>query len=50
MEDQQSYYEQKLSYEMDSGDLFETINQGKKIKVVDARSKEAYRVEHSRKH
>lgn len=40
------FYEAKLEYEMDSWDLFEALNQGEKLSVIDARSKEAFDLEH----
>ena len=46
MEDQQSYYEQKLKFEVDSWDLREAIKNGEKVIPLDARSKEAYESEH----
>ncbi len=38
MDTQIRYYENKLAYEMDSTDLFEAINSGEKIRIIDARS------------
>ncbi|WP_075590567.1 rhodanese-like domain-containing protein [Labilibacter marinus] len=46
MEEQIRYYQQKLQYEIDSWDLFESIRQKKAITVIDARSEEAYKREH----
>ena len=46
MEDQQSYYEQKLKFEVDSWDLREALKNGEKVMALDARSKEAYETEH----
>ena len=46
MEEQIDFYAQKLKYEIDSWDLFELINRGEKIIVIDARSKESYLNEH----
>ena len=46
MEDQLSYYEQKLKFEVDSWDLAEALKNGEKIIALDARSKEAYESEH----
>jgi rhodanese-related sulfurtransferase len=40
------FYQAKLNYEMDSWDLFEALDQGQKIIVVDGRSAEAYQHEH----
>ena len=46
MKDQQSYYEQKLRYEVDSWDLNEAINRGEKVIALDTRSKESFEKEH----
>jgi len=46
MEDQLTYLEQKLKYEVDSWDLNEAIKNGEKVIVIDARSSEAYMNEH----
>jgi rhodanese-related sulfurtransferase len=46
MEDQQTYYEQKLKYEVDSWDLREALKNGEKVVPLDARSSEAYEIEH----
>lgn len=46
MEKQIDYYKQKLEYEIDSSDLFESINQRDKIMVIDTRSTESYQKEH----
>lgn len=46
MNEQKQFYEAKLKYEMDSWDLFESLNQGKKLKVIDARSSDSYANEH----
>lgn len=46
MNEQIQFYEGKLKFEIDSWDLFESINQGKDIKVIDARSSEAFALEH----
>ena len=40
------FYEAKLKYEIDSWDLSEAIKNNDSIIVVDARSNEAYTVEH----
>jgi rhodanese-related sulfurtransferase len=42
MEAQVRYYEDKLAYEMDPSDLFEAINNGIKLMVIDARSPLAF--------
>ena len=46
MEDQLSYYEHKLKFEVDSWDLAEAFKNGEKIIALDTRSKEAYESEH----
>ncbi len=46
MEEQINYFKQKLEFEIDSWDLFESINRGDKIIVIDARSFESYNNEH----
>lgn len=40
------YYEAKLKYETDSWDLYESLQRGDNVKVIDVRSKEAYAQEH----
>ena len=46
VKDQIAHYENKLNYETDSYDLWESITLGKDIVVVDARSAEAYAERH----
>ena len=46
MKDQVAHYENKLKYEIDSYDLWDSITLGKDIVVVDARSSEAYAERH----
>lgn len=46
MDKQIKHYEDKLSYEMDSWDLYESINNKQTIVVIDARSSEAYNIRH----
>ena len=46
MKDQIAHYENKLQYETDSYDLWESITLGKDVVVVDARSEEAYAERH----
>ena len=46
MKDQIAHYENKLNYEIDSYDLWESITLGKDVVVVDARSAEAYAERH----
>ena len=43
---QVEFYEAKLKYETDSWDLSEALKSGDDVVVIDARSKEAYEVEH----
>lgn len=40
------HYENKLAYEIDSADLFDALNKGEQIVVVDARSTAGYEQEH----
>lgn len=46
MEKQIKFYQEKLEYEIDSWDLFESINSKQNIAVVDTRSEEAFNHEH----
>ena len=46
MEEQIKHYENKLNYEIDSWDLFESLNNNQNIIVLDTRSPEAYSYEH----
>lgn len=46
MKDQQSYYEQKLRFEVDSWDLREAMKNGEKVIPIDTRSMEAFENEH----
>jgi len=46
MSEQQSHYEKKLAYEIDSWDLKLAMDSGEKVVVVDARSPEAFLAEH----
>ncbi|TWI87894.1 rhodanese-related sulfurtransferase [Chitinophaga japonensis] len=46
MSAQIQHYENKLAYEMDAADLFEALNNGERIIVIDARSTEGYELEH----
>ena len=43
---QTEFYQAKLNYETDSWDLYEALNNGESIVVIDARSAEAYELEH----
>ena len=40
------FYQAKLNHETDSWDLYEALNNGEPIVVIDARSPEAYALEH----
>lgn len=44
--DQIKFYEAKLEYETDSWDLSESLKNKEHVVVVDARSSEAYEIEH----
>ena len=46
MNEQINFYEQKLRYETDSWDVYESLERGDKVIVIDARSPEAYEIEH----
>ena len=46
MKKQQKYFAQKLKFEIDSWDLNHSIKSGKNIKIIDARSQEAFENEH----
>jgi len=46
MDAQLKHYEDKLSYEIDSWDLSESVKSGAKVVIVDARSADAYAKEH----
>ena len=46
MDDQISFYEAKLRFEIDSWDLFEALQKEAKVMVIDARSSKAYEREH----
>lgn len=46
MNDQVNFYEQKLKYETDSWDLYESLERRDAVIVIDARSPEAYEIEH----
>ena len=46
MDDPIQHYEDKLSYEIDSWDLNEAIQNGERIVVIDARSSETFEEEH----
>ena len=43
---QADYYHSKLAYEMDSADLFDALEAGQQLVVVDGRSQTAYEEEH----
>ena len=44
--DQMDFYQRKLAYEMDSADLYEALEKGESIIVVDGRSSAAYAHDH----
>ena len=44
--DHTEFYQAKLNYETDSWDLFEVLNNGEPIVVIEARSPEVYALEH----
>src|SRR4051812_32500291 len=44
--DQITHYQHKLQYEIDAWDLYEAIQKGEPITIIDARSAEAYQKEH----
>ena len=44
--DQMDFYQRKLAYEMDSADLYEALEKGEPIVVIDGRSSSAYAQEH----
>ena len=46
MEQQIAHYENKLKYEIDAWDLFDALNKGENVIVIDARSPEAFANEH----
>jgi rhodanese-related sulfurtransferase len=46
LNEQIAHYENKLKYETDSWDLFESLKNDEKVTVIDARSPEAYAQEH----
>lgn len=46
MEAQIKHYENKLAFEMDPSDLFDALNKGEKVVVVDARKAFGFEVEH----
>lgn len=46
METQIKHYENKLAFEMDASDLFDALNNGEKVVVIDARKSFGYEAEH----
>lgn len=46
MKNKQSFYEQKLQFEVDSWDLLDALKRGEKIVPIDTRSVEAFANEH----
>jgi rhodanese-related sulfurtransferase len=46
MNDPVKFYEAKLAFEMDPSDLFEAMNNGERVKPIDARKPFAFEKEH----
>jgi len=46
MTEQENFFKQKLSFEMDASDLFEAMKEGQRVKPLDARKTFAYDKEH----
>ena len=46
MEEQIAHYENKLRFEIDASDVFEALNKGEKVIIVDARKVFAFEKEH----
>ena len=46
MEEQIAHYENKLRFEIDASDVFEVLNKGEKVIIVDARKAFAFEKEH----
>lgn len=46
MEAQLKHYENKLAFEMDPSDLFDALNNGEKVMVIDARKAFGFEAEH----
>ncbi|RZJ54516.1 MAG: rhodanese-like domain-containing protein [Flavobacterium sp.] len=46
METQIKHYENKLAFEMDASDLFDALNNGEKVVVIDARKAFGFEAEH----
>ena len=46
MEEQIAHYENKLRFEIDASDVFEALNKGEKVIIVDARKAFAFEKEH----
>ena len=44
--EQMAFYQRKLAYEMDSADVYDAVEKGEPIVVVDGRSADAYTHEH----
>ena len=44
--DQMDFYQRKLAYEMDSADLYDALEKGEPIVIVEGRSSSAYAQEH----
>lgn len=46
MDEQIKHYENKLAFEMDPSDLFDALNNGEKVIVIDARKSFGFEAEH----
>ena len=46
MQEQISFYENKLQFETDAWDVYEALNKQQNIVIIDARSADAYALEH----
>jgi rhodanese-related sulfurtransferase len=46
LNDQVNFFEKKLKYQTDSWDLYESLERGERVIVIDARSQIAYAIEH----
>ena len=46
MNEQIKYYQNKLAYEMDPSDLFEALERGENIAIVDTRRAQGFEIEH----
>lgn len=46
MKDQIEFYEKKLAFEMDPADLYQALQKGESIVVIDARQPQGFELEH----